>query len=50
METMDQEHTPPIQVGVRPLVFSNADPLIILELAKINSKLPFKREGNESKS
>ena len=24
METMDQEPTPPIQVGVRPLVFSDA--------------------------
>jgi hypothetical protein len=24
METMDQEFTPPIQVGVRPLVFSDA--------------------------
>ena len=24
---MDQEHTPPIQVGVRPLVFSDARPI-----------------------
>jgi len=27
METMDQEPTPPIQVGVRPLVFSDAIPI-----------------------
>jgi len=44
METMDQEHTPPIQVGVRPLVFSDAGLINSLGITKNQFQVTFQEE------
>jgi len=44
METMDQEHTPPIQVGVRPLVFSDASLINNLGINKNQFQVTFQEE------
>ena len=41
---MDQEHTPPIQVGVRPLVFSDARPINNPGIKKIQFQVTFQEE------
>ena len=44
METMDQEHTPPIQVGVRPLVFSDARLISNFGISKNQFQVTFQVE------
>ena len=41
---MDQEHTPPIQVGVRPLVFSHARPINNPGISKNQFQVAFQEE------
>tara|TARA_B100001245_G_scaffold155712_1_gene116826 strand:- start:29 stop:169 length:141 start_codon:yes stop_codon:yes gene_type:complete len=44
METMDQEPTSPIQVGVRPLVFSDASLINIPGISKNRFQVAFQKE------
>ena len=44
METMDQESTPPIQVGVRPLVFSDASLINSLGINENKFQITFQEE------
>jgi len=44
METMDQEPTPPIQVGVRPLVFSDASLINNHGITKNQFQVTFQEE------